>query len=137
MSFDNKNNDLIEVVKLAIESTGYKAVIMKDYHHNNYIMPEIFYQIEHCKFMVVDVSDSNLGAYYEAGYAQALGKEVIVICKASIFKDINEKPHFDISQKNTIVFDDNDYEYLKQYIYSRVEATIGLRTSIRLLIYLF
>lgn len=127
MSFDVKNDPLKSAIKSSIERTGHKAVVMKDLHHNNYIMPEIFYQIAQARFLVVDVSDSNLGAYYEAGYAQALGKEVIVICKRSVFHDPTKKPHFDISQKSMLIFDDEDYVKLSDMIYQRVESTVGLR----------
>ena len=44
-------------------------------------MPEIFYEIKQSKFVVVDVTKQNNGAYYEAGHDKALGKEVIVCCK--------------------------------------------------------
>lgn len=129
MSFQDKNLALKVSIKKAIESSGYLAIILSDHHHNNYIMPEVFYQIEKCRFMIVDISDSNLGAYYEAGYAQALGKEIIVICDECIFNGKDNKPHFDIAQKNMIIFDRNNLPKLEHAIYQRIEATVGLRTN--------
>lgn len=38
------------------------------------------------------------GVYYEAGYARAKNKPLILCCK----KDKNENPHFDVAQINTI-----------------------------------
>ncbi|MBR1675711.1 MAG: hypothetical protein IJ706_00155 [Clostridia bacterium] len=84
--------------------------------------------------MILDITEPNFGAYYEAGYASGLGKEVIVCCKKEIFDKKNficphlEKikeedketlskedckyyskalrPHFDIAQKQTLVWED-------------------------------
>ncbi len=63
------------------------------------------------------------GAYYEAGYAEALGKEVIICCREDIFNG-DKKPHFDIAQKSSIVW--KDEEDLENRLYKRIEATVGL-----------
>lgn len=72
MSFDPSISNIEEAFKRAITVAGYKPQIIKDKEHNNYIMPEIFYEIKNSRFVVVDVTKPNYGAYYEAGYAQAL-----------------------------------------------------------------
>lgn len=77
------------------------------------------FEISRSKFVVVDITYPNYGAYYEAGYAEALGKEVIICCR-----DTDFKPHFDIAQKSAIVWkDEND---LEERLYRRIEATVGL-----------
>ena len=81
----------------------------------------MFFEIERSKFMVVDVTFENSGAYYEAGYAQALGKEVIVCCSKEILDGPN-KPHFDIAQKQII--DWTDLADLKERLKRRIEATV-------------
>lgn len=67
----------------------------------------------------MDITYPNYEAYYEAGYAEALGKEVIICCR-----DVNFKPHFDIAQKSAIVWKDEDD--LEERLYRRIEATVGL-----------
>lgn len=90
--------------------------------------------IRESRFLILDITEPNFGAYYEAGYASGLGKEVIVCCKKEIFDKKNficphlEKikeedketlskedckyyskalrPHFDIAQKQTLVWED-------------------------------
>lgn len=47
---------------------------------NNWIMPEIFQKIKETRFVIVDFSLQCNGAYYEAGYAGALWKNVIQLC---------------------------------------------------------
>ena len=122
MSFAPEVDYIQKAFKEAINQAGYEPRIIKDKEHNNYIMPEIFQEIEQSRFIVVDITKPNFGAYYEAGYAQALGKEVIVCCKEDVFKDEDTRPHFDIAQKSMILWTDtNDLIFrLKR----RIEATV-------------
>lgn len=56
-----------------------------------------------CRFLVMDATVANLGAYYEAGYALGKGKEVIICCDNGEFKKDDKRPHFDIVQKSMII----------------------------------
>lgn len=122
MQFGDKTTNIREAFKQAITESGYSVRIIDEKEHNNQIVPEIFFEIEQSLFVVVDVSYPNYGAYYEAGYAQALGKEVIVCCCKDKFNDPDTHPHFDIAQKSMIIWDnEGDLIYrLKR----RIEATI-------------
>ncbi len=85
-------------------------------------MPEIFHEIKASKFVVVDITKPNYGAYYEAGYAQALNKEVIVCCKKEVFDNAQTKPHFDIAQKSMIIWEDE--KDLLFRLERRIRATV-------------
>lgn len=122
MSYSVEAKYIMEAFREAISSSGYKAQIISEKEHNHQIVPEMFYEIERSKFMVVDVTFQNYGAYYEAGYAQALGKEVIVCCSEEVFNDPKRKPHFDISQKPIIIW--KDVDDLKERLKRRIEATV-------------
>lgn len=78
----------------------------------------------------MDVTYPNYGVYYEAGYAEALGKEVIICCRDTEFNG-DSKPHFDIAQKSTIVW--KNEEDLEKRLYRRIEATVGLNNCESLL----
>lgn len=67
--------------------------------------------------MVVDLTHQNNGAYFEEGYAMGLGKPVIQLCR----KDT--KLHFDIAQKNTIIWDSEADIPLR--LANRIKATIN------------
>lgn len=114
------NEERIKFIQNAIAECGCESVIMSEYETNNWIMPEIFHQIKLCDFMVVDLSVRCDGAYYEAGYAYALGKEVIHTF------DNNEKEnnplHFDVAQKSTVMY--NSLDELKNKLVARIKATI-------------
>ena len=79
----------------------------------------------------MDISDPNYGAYYEAGYALGLGKEVIITCKEEVLshKYVTDeekkyerylKPHFDIVQKQILVW--SDYEDLTHKLTEWIKA---------------
>lgn len=123
MSFGNETKMISEFFKNAISRCGYIPRRIDEKEHNKQIVPEILFEISRSKFVVVDITYPNYGAYYEAGYAEALGKEVIICCREDVFHS-NQKPHFDIVQKSLIVW--KDEEDLENRLYRRIEATVGL-----------
>lgn len=122
MSFSKAAVPIMQVFKSAIKESGYKPQVISEKEHNNQIVPELFFEIERSKFIVVDITYSNNGAYYEAGYAQALGKQVIVCCRKQEFESDKTKPHFDIAQKAMIIWA-NENE-LKESLIRRIQATV-------------
>jgi nucleoside 2-deoxyribosyltransferase len=119
MSFAENMRNVKDAIGEAIVEAGYCPKIMNEIEHNNQIVPEILHQIRQCKFVVADFTNSNNGAYYEAGYAAGLGKEVIHVCREDIF---NRCGHFDIKQKATILW--KDVADLKEKLCKRIVATI-------------
>lgn len=122
MSFDKSVEYIEFAFKEAILNAGFQPMIIKDKEHNNYIMPEIFYEIENSSAVVMDLTSQNYGAYYEAGYALGLNKQVIACCKEDVFKDPATKPHFDIAQKSMIVW--KDEQDLKEKLTKRIKYTV-------------
>jgi hypothetical protein len=123
MDFKIETKEISKAFIEAIEGCGYVPQRIDQKEHNNQIVPEIFYEIRRSKFLVVDVTYPNNGAYYEAGYGEALNKQVIICCRQDEFNS-SKKPHFDIAQKNTVVW--SDLNELKQKLKLRIEATVGL-----------
>ena len=120
IKFDN-NSERIDAICQAIGEAGFEPRIMSQLETNNWIMPEIFYQIENARFVIADFSLPCDGAYYEAGYAAALKKPVIHLFDEREQTDTN-KLHFDIAQKSTIFY--KDFKDLKQRLINRIKATI-------------
>lgn len=56
------------------------------------------------RFVVCDLSDANHGAYWEAGFAEGLGRPVFYLCHADAFAstDKHTKPHFDTAHQPII-----------------------------------
>lgn len=119
MWFSSEMESARTIIIKAIIDSGYDPVIIDAKEHNNQIVPEIFYEIQRSKFIIADLTGHRNGVYYEAGYAQALGKEVILSCR----KDAFEERHFDVAQKNIICWVNEEELYIR--LLKRIEATAG------------
>ena len=42
-------------------------------------------EIQSARFLIADLTHENRGAFWEAGYAEGLGKPVIYTCEESVF----------------------------------------------------
>ena len=119
MSFDKNMKEIREAICKAIEGAKYRPIFMDEIEHNKQIVPEMLYEIRQSKFVVAEFTGHNNGAYYEAGYAAGLGKEVIHICKKDSF---DKGIHFDLKQVNTIIWETE--AELTERLLKRIEATI-------------
>ena len=99
MAFGEETKPTREALKSGIINAGYQPILIDEVTHSHQIVPEMFKKIRDSKFLVIDISIPNMGAYYEAGYAYGLGKEVIFCCNEESFdsQDKNMRPHFDVS----------------------------------------
>lgn len=116
MQFGEETGELREAIREGIQRAGYIAVFIDEVEHNDFITPELLKYIREAKFVVVDLTYKNNGAYFEEGYALGLGKTVIQLCR----KDT--KLHFDIAQKNTIIWATETE--IPSRLKSRINATI-------------
>jgi hypothetical protein len=118
MWFDPSMQEARKIIVKAIQDSGYSPMIIDIKEHNNQIVPEIFYEIKQSRFVIADLTGQRNGVYYEAGYAEALGKPVILMCKDTS----DSKPHFDVAQKNTIFWKDENDAY--ERLVKRIRATV-------------
>ncbi len=116
MEFGDKTRALREAIRSGVEQAGYHAVFIDEVQHNDFITPELLKHIKDSKFVVVDLTHKNNGAYLEEGYAMGLGKAVIQLCKKGI------KLHFDVAQKNTIMWESE--EDIPNLLCRRINASI-------------
>jgi len=127
MWFDSSMEDARKKIIQVVEECGYLPRIIDLKEHNNQIVPEIFFEIKRSRFVLADLTGQRNGVYYEAGYAEALNKPVILSCKESDF----ENRHFDVAQKNTIQW--KDLEDLYKRLKDRIKATVGENNEDQLL----
>ena len=119
MWFDQSMVAAREKIIQAVKYCGYIPVIIDEKEYNSFIVPEILYEIENCRFVIADFTGGRGGVYYEAGYARGLKKDVIMTCKADLFN-----PHFDTQQINHIIW--KDEEELYDRLVKRIRATVGV-----------
>lgn len=109
-----QRNFFEETLKPAIAATGFSISRVDDNFRAGLIDNTLLDDISSARFMVADLTHGNQGVYWEAGYAEALEIPVIYICQ----KDA--KPHFDVRNRNTIIFSDN--KDLKNKLQKAIES---------------
>ncbi len=133
MSFAPSAKETREAIRNGIIQAGFSPEFIDEIIHNRQIVPEMFRLIRESRFLILEISEPNYGAYYEAGYALGLGKEVIITCSAEVFNHKYEseeekkyerylKPHFDIAQKQILVW--NSYDDLSLKLCEWIKALI-------------
>lgn len=130
MSFDDTDDlkSIRSAIERAISDAKFDSKIMDKIIHNEQIVPYMLKLIRDSRFMIMETTHPNMGAYFEAGYAEGLGKQVIVCCRKTEFDNqINntdqqkEKSiHFDIAQKQLLIWD--NYEDLTNKLKQWIEA---------------
>lgn len=119
MRFGDETRGLRDKIKEGIRLAGYEPRVMDEIEHNHQIVPEMLYEIKNSRFVVAELSHHNNGAYYEAGYAYGLNKEVIHICSEKALKN---ELHFDVAQINTITY--SKLNEIPEKLKNRIRATI-------------
>lgn len=107
MQYGNENLDRIfnDVIKDAVSKTGFEIRKLDEERRAGLIDDKLRVEIRRSKFLIADLSDDNNGAYWEAGYAEGLGMQVIYICEEEKFKA--KKTHFDTNHHLTIQWKDD------------------------------
>lgn len=99
MKFSDPELDRVfsDYFKPAAKRAGYDLVKLDDEPRAGLIDDHMRLEIRTSRFVIADLSHANQGAYWEAGYAEGLGRPVIYTCKKSILdsQDPQEQPHFD------------------------------------------
>ena len=111
-----------EVVKPATKEIGYDLVDMRDVARAGVIDDIMRVQIRDAAFIIADLTHDNSGAYWEAGYAEGLGKPVIYICKQTKFEE--ESTHFDTNHCTTIPWSEDDGEGFRERLIATLRRSL-------------
>jgi hypothetical protein len=76
-------------------------------------------EIRTSRFLVADLTHANLGAYWESGFAEGIGRPVIYTCRRDYFEE--HGTHFDTSHFQTVLWMLDDLP----------RAAAGLKATIR------
>ena len=87
---------------IGLKATGWRPVRADRVEHAGSINDFIASQIRESGLVVADFTFGNRGAYFEAGLAFGLPKQVIWTCRSDQLDDL----HFDIRQYSNILWDD-------------------------------
>lgn len=112
-------DQVFKAYKTAVADTGFDLRRIIDDPPAGLIDDRLRVEIRKSRFMICELTKSNPGAYWEAGFAEGLGRPVIYSCEKSFFDA--KQTHFDTNHCHTVLWVPNDL----------VDAATRLKASIR------
>ncbi len=123
MQFDTDMDHVVKnCFKPAIEATGFELRVLNDGQPAGLIDDQLRVALRTSRFVIADLTHGNNGAYWEAGFAEGLGRPVIYTCRKMEW-DVN-KTHFDTSHLNTIIWDPENLRDAETRLTATVRATL-------------
>ncbi|MEW6681618.1 MAG: hypothetical protein AB1451_01650 [Nitrospirota bacterium] len=107
--------------KEATREAGFDLVRLDDAPRAGLIDEQLRVEIRRARFLVADLTHDNSGAYWEAGFAEGLGKPVIYTCETGIFE--SRGTHFDTNHSHTIRWVENDPVDAARRLKATIRAT--------------
>ncbi|WMT71362.1 hypothetical protein [Bradyrhizobium sp. Ash2021] len=124
MKFGDADLDLMveDYFKPAVSRTGFTLKKLSDEQPAGLIDNQIRAALLASRFVIADLSHANLGAYWEAGYAEGLGRPVIYTCERSAWD--KNKTHFDTSHMVTVIWEKAKATEAGKLLTSTIRATL-------------
>ncbi len=120
------NQEVKEIVdrifRTAVEQTGVRLKRLDDEPAAGQIDDRMRVEILRSRFVIADLTDENRGAYWEAGYAEGLGKPVIYTCHKGYF-DAKGGTHFDTNHRQTVLWESTNEEKAAEDLKASIRAT--------------
>jgi hypothetical protein len=110
--------------KPAVKATGFDLVRLDESPRAGLIDDRLRLEIRTSRFLIADLTHSNNGAYWEAGYAEGLGRPVIYTCRKDVFDDPATRPHFDTNHYLTVVWDPSNLDACVQQLKAVIRVTL-------------
>jgi len=111
-----------EVFKPAVTQTGFDLVRLDEAPRAGLIDDRLRVEIQTSRFLIVDLTHQNRGAYWEAGYAEGLGKPVVYTCEKQKFEE--GKTHFDTNHHLTVPWDPANPQEAGEELKATIRATL-------------
>ena len=113
---------LTAVFKTSARRAGFELRKMTEEPRAGIIDNRMRAEIQSSDFVVADLTHDNLGAYWEAGYAEGLGKPVIYACEKVKFN--KSKTHFDTNHHHTILWSEDSPNDSAEELVATIRATL-------------
>jgi hypothetical protein len=129
MAMQYKNKQLADIFESvfrdAVAKTGFDLFRLVDTPQPaGLIDDDLQVRIRASRFLIADLTDGNAGAYWEAGYAEGLGKPVIYTCERKVFEAPQSRPHFDTNHHLTILWDPDKPQEAGEKLKATIRATL-------------
>lgn len=114
-----------QTVKPAVRNNiGYELVDIRDGARAGVIDNIMREKIRDAAFVLADLTHDNSGAYWEAGYAEGLGKPVVYLCEREKFGQ--SKTHFDTNHCTTVVWSVNEPDAFQAELIATLRRSLNL-----------
>lgn len=108
----------------AVAEAGFELQRLIDGQAAGLIDDQMRVRLRSSRFVLADLSHGNNGAYWEAGFAEGLGRPVIYTCRKSVWQSEDKKPHFDTGHLVTIIWDPDDLPLAANQLTATIRATL-------------
>lgn len=108
--------------KPAVARAGFDLRLVNEGQGAGLIDNQIRAAIRAARFVVADLTHDNNGAYFEAGFGEGLGLDVIYTCEKEKFEE--KKTHFDTNHMVTIPWDLANWEDAANKLTATVRNTL-------------
>ncbi len=109
------------VIKPVIERYDYRALRIDEIQDSGRITDQILHEIARSEITLCDLSGERPNCYYEAGFAHALGRELILTIRSG------DPIHFDLAGYRFIVWDTE--QQLREQLDRRIAAMASRRSG--------
>jgi len=123
MKYGDSTLDLcVDRARDAVEKTGFTLHRLDDVPKAGLIDDRLRVDIRTSRFLIADLTHENAGAYWEAGFAEGLGKPVIYTCEKSKFD--TAKTHFNTNHHLTVPWSADDLPSFEEALKATIRATL-------------
>jgi hypothetical protein len=109
-----------ECFKPAVVRTGFELRILMEAQPAGLIDDQMRVALRTSRFVIADLTHCNNGAYWEAGFAEGLGRPVIYTCRKSEW----EKTHFDTNHLAAIIWEPENLLDAERRLTAMIRATL-------------
>lgn len=132
MAMDFKDREVDDFYRLHLapavkKRTDFELTQSRDAHQTaGSIDNTMRIDIRTARFLVCDLTNGNQGAYWEAGFAEGIGRPVFYICrdKEAYSKSRAKRPHFDVQQQPVIPWNLADPQTAVDKVVAMIRATL-------------
>lgn len=126
MQFGDEELDQVykDHFKVGVSATGFDLKRVDEGQPAGLIDDRLRVEIRQCRFLIADLTHENRGAYWEAGFAEGLGKPVIYTCRKDVFEDKAKGTHFDTNHHLTVTWESDKLDDAVERLKATIRATL-------------
>jgi nucleoside 2-deoxyribosyltransferase len=122
------NRVVDDCFKPAVEATGFELRQLTDGQPAGLIDDQLRVRLQTARFVIADLTHGNNGAYWEAGFAEGLGRPVIYTCRKREWDQRDQpsehKVHFDTNHHLTVIWEPENLQDAAMHLTATIRATL-------------